>query len=181
MYDDLVELSGTDIFTILSGKFPFLSEEVGKVFKFKYGFREILPIYSTLDQTKANEIISNKANEFALIYGKKWQTLYDELITKEFAMGTITNNQTTSTEKVSDENSTNKLDKVSGYDSENLVTDTGTDETKTGTQTTSSDKSYSGSSSTQSEREQALSGLQNTMFYDILFTDIVVGFCGYIL
>ncbi len=180
-YESLVELGGTDVFTLLSEKFPFLSEDVGKVFNFKYGYREILPIYCTLEETTAIEVIKNKAKELEIVYGKKWQVLYDELITKEFAMGTITKKQTTSTEKTNDENSTNRLDKVSGYDSETLVTDTGADETKTGVQTTTSDKSYTGSTSTQSEREQALSGLQNTMFYDIIFTDVIVSFCGYIL
>lgn len=180
-YSDLVELGGTDVFTLLNGKFPFFSDDVGKVFKFKYGNREILPIYSTLDATKAKEIISNKALELSLIYGKKWQSLYDELVTKDFESGTVTNNQTNLTEKVSDEDKTNHTDKISGYDSEELVTDTGTDETKTGTHTTTSDKSYTGSTSTQSEREQALASLQNNMFYDILFTDVIVGFCGYIL
>lgn len=180
-YESLVELGGTDVFTLLSEKFPFISKDVGKVFNFKYGYRVILPIYCTLEETTAKEIISNKAKELELVYGKRWQVLYDELITKEFAMGTITKNQTTSTEKGNDTNSTKRLDKVSGYDSETLVTDTGADETKTGVQTTTSDKNYTGSISTQSEREQALSSLQNTMFYDILFTDVIVSFCGYII
>ena len=180
-YDELVELGGTDVFATLTGKFPFLSSDIGKVFKFKYGFREILPIYSVLDETKAKEIILNKANELSLIYGKKWQTLYDELITKDFESGTVTNNQTNLTEKVSDEDTTNHTDKISGYDSEELVTDTGTEETKTGTNNKTSNTSYTGSTSKQSEREQALVSLQNNIFYDIIFTDVIVSFCGYIL
>lgn len=181
LYDTLVELGGTDVFTILSTKFPFINSEVGEVFKFKYGYREVLSIYSTLDKTKAIDTITNKANELELIYGNKWNVLYDELISKEFAMGTITKNLTTSTETVDDTNSTNRLDKVSGYDSETLVSDGGADETKTGVKTATSEKSYSGSTSTQSERERALKGLQNTMFYDIMFKDVIVSFCGYIL
>jgi len=180
-YDELVELSGTDVFTTLTGKFPFLSSDVGNVFKFKYGFREVLSIYSALDSTTAKDIILNKANELSLTYGKKWQTLYDELITKDFETGTITNNQTNLTETVSGDDTTNRTDKISGYDSKELVTDTGSDETKTGTHTTTSNTSYTGSTSKQSEREQALAGLQNSMFYDIIFTDVIVSFCGYIL
>ena len=178
MYNELVELAGTDVFILLNGKFPFLSSDVAKAFKSKYGDREILPVYSTLD---LKELISNKANELSLIYGKKWQTLYNELITKDFEMGTITKNNTNTTEKVNDNNSTNRTDKVSGYDSDNLVTDTGSDETKTGDQTTTSNITYTGSTSTQTEREQALAGLQTKTFYDIIFTDVIVSFCGYIV
>lgn len=180
-YNDLVELGGTDVFTILSSKLPFINEEVGKVFKSKYGDREVLTIYSTLDEPTALEIITNKAGELDLLCGAKWKLLYDELVTKDFEMGTITKNLTTSTEKVDDTNSTNRLDKVSGYDSEDLVSDGGADETKTGAKTVTSEKSYSGSTSTQSERERALLSLHNTNFYDIIFVDILVGFCGYIV
>lgn len=176
-YNELVELAGTDVFTLLTGKLSFFSEDVGKVFNSKYGDREILPVYSTLD---VKELISNKAIELSLIYGKKWQVLYDELINKDFEMGTITKNNTATTEKVDNTNSTNKTDKVSGYDSETLVTDTGSDETKTGDQTTTSNITYTGSTSTQAEREAAISGLQNKTFYDIIFTDVIVSFCGYI-
>ena len=55
------------------------------------------------------------------------------------------------------------------------------DETKTGVKTATSEKSYTGSTSTQSERERALLSLHNTNFYDIMFVDILVGFCGYIV
>ena len=180
-YSDLIELGGTDVFTILSTKFPFINEEFGKVFKVEYGDREVLPIYSTLDKTKALEIITNKATGLELLCGKKWEVLYDELVTKDFAMGTITKNLNTSTETVEDTNSTNRLDKVSGYDSETLVTDSGADETKTGAKTATSEKSYTGSTSTQSERELALLSLHNTNFYDIIFVDILISFCGYIV
>lgn len=180
-YSDLIELGDTDVFTILSTKFPFINEEVGKVFKFKYGDREVLPIYETLDKTTALEIITNKATGLELLCGKKWKILYDELVSKGFEMGTITKNLTNSTETVEDTNSTNRLDKVSGYDSENLVTDGGADETKTGAKTATSEKSYTGSTSTQAEREQALLSLHNTNFYDIMFVDILVSFCGYIV
>ena len=180
-YSDLIELGGTDVFTILSTKFPFINEEVGKVFKFKYGDREVLPIYETLDKTTALEIITNKATGLELLCGKKWKILYDELVSKGFEMGTITKNLTNSTETVEDTNSTNRLDKVSGYDSENLVTDGGADETKTGAKTATSEKSYTGSTSTQAEREQALKSLHNVNVYDIMFVDILVSFCGYIV
>ena len=179
-YSTLIELGGTDVFTILSTKFPFINEEVGKVFKFKYGDREVLPIYSTLDEATALEIITNKAGELNLLCGTKWKTLYDELVTKGFALGTITKNLTTSTETIDDTNSINRLDKVSGYDSETLVTDGGADETKTGVKTATSEKSYTGSTSTQSERERALISLHNTNFYGIMFVDILISFCGYI-
>lgn len=179
-YNDLIELGGTDVFTILSTKFPFINEEVGKVFKFKYGDREVLPIYDTLDVTTALEIITNKATGLELVCGKKWEVLYDELVTKGFAMGTITKNLATSTETVDNANSTNRLDKVSGYDSEILVTDGGADETQTGVKTATSEKSYTGSTSTQIERERALLSLTNTNFYDIMFVDILISFCGYI-
>lgn len=180
-YSDLIELGGTDVFTILSTNFPFINEEVGKVFKFKYGDREVLSIYSTLDEPTALEIITNKAGELELVCGTKWKILYDEIVSKGFEMGTITKNLTNSTETVDDTNSTNRLDKVSGYDSETLVTDGGADETKTGVKTATSEKSYTGSTSTQSERERALLSLTNTNFYDIMFVDILVGFCGYIV
>ena len=180
-YSTLIKLGGTDVFTILSTNFTFINDEVGKVFNFKYGDREVLTIYSTLDETTALEIITNKATELELLCGTKWKVLYEELVTKDFAMGTITKNLTTSTETIDDTNSTNRLDKVSGYDSENLVTDGGADETKTGVKTATSEKSYTGSTSTQSEREQALISLTNTNFYDIMFVDILVGFCGYIV
>ena len=180
-YNTLVELGGTDVFTILTGKFSFLNEEAGKVFKVKYGDRDILDVYSTLDNTKALEIITNKASELGLLYGEKWKILYDELVSKDFVMGTITQRKTTSTESVDNTNSTNRLDKVSGYDSEILVTDGGADETKTGVKTATLEKSYTGSTSTQSERERALLSLTNTNFYDIMFVDILVGFCGYIV
>ena len=180
-YSTLIELGGTDVFTILSSKFPFINAEVGKVFKFKYGDREVLSIYSTLDETTALEIITNKAGELDLLCGAKWKVLYDELISKEFAMGTITKNLTTSTDSINDTNSTNRVDKVSGYDSEDLVTDGGADETKTGVKTATSEKSYTGSTSTQIERERALLSLHNANFYDIMFVDILVGFCGYIV
>ena len=180
-YSDLIELGGTDVFTILSTKFPFINEEVGKVFKFKYGDREVLPIYETLDKTTALEIITNKATGLELLCGKKWKILYDELVSKGFEMGTITKNLTNSTETVEDTNSTNRLDKVSGYDSENLVADGGADETKTGAKTATSEKSYTGSTSTQAEREQALKSLHNVNVYDIMFVDILVSFCGYIV
>ena len=180
-YSDLIELGGTDVFTILSTKLPFINAEVGKVFKFKYGDREVLPIYDTLDKTIALEIITNKATGLELLCGKKWEVLYNELVTKEFATGTITKNTTTSTETIDDTNSTNRLDKVSGYDSETLVTDGGADETKTGVKTATSEKSYTGSTSTQDERERALLSLHNVNFYDIMFVDILVSFCGYIV
>lgn len=180
-YSDLIELGGADVFTILSTKFPFINAEVGKVFRFKYGDREVLPIYSTLDEPTALEIITNKATGLELLCGKKWEVLYNELISKDFVMGTITKNLTNSTETVEDTNSTNRLDKVSGYDSENLVTDGGADETKTGAKTATSEKSYTGSTSTQAEREQALLSLHNTNFYDIMFVDILVSFCGYVV
>ena len=179
-YNTLVELGGTDVFTILTGKFSFLNEEVGKVFKIKYGDREVLDVYSTLDNAKALEIITNKASELGLLYGEKWKVLYDELVTKGFETGTITKNLANSTETVEDTGSTKRLDKVSGYDSEILVTDGGADETKTGVKTAASEKSYTGSTSTQSEREQALKSLHNTNFYDIMFVDILISFCGYI-
>ena len=180
-YSDLIELGGTDVFTILSTKFPFINEEVGKVFKFKYGDREVLPIYETLDATTALEIITNKATGLELLCGKKWEVLYNELISKDFVMGTITENTTALSGTIDDTNSTNRLEKVSGYDSETLVTDSGADETKTGVKTTTSEKSYKGSTSTQLEREQALTSLHNTNFYDIMFVDILVSFCGYIV
>lgn len=180
-YSDLIELGGTDVFTILSDKFLFLNGEVGKVFKSKYGDREVLDVYSTLDTTTALEIITNKASELGLLYGEKWKTLYNELVSKGFEMGTITKNLTNSTETIDDTNSTNRLDKVSGYDSETLVSDGGAEETKTGAKTATSEKSYTGSTSTQSEREQALLSLTNTNFYDIMFVDMLVGFCGYIV
>ena len=180
-YSTLIELGGTDVFTILSSKFPFINAEVGKVFKFKYGDREVLTIYSTLDDPTALEIITNKATELDLLCGTKWKALYDELVSKDFEMGTITKNLTTSTDSINDTNSTNRVDKVSGYDSEDLVTDGGADETKTGVKTATSEKSYTGSTSTQSERERALLSLTNTNFYDIMFLDILVGFCGYIV
>lgn len=180
-YSDLIELGEADVFTILSTKFPFINEEVGKVFKFKYGDREVLSIYSTLDKNIALEIITNKATGLELLCGKKWKMLYDELVTKEFTMGTITKNLTTSTETIDDTNSTNRLDKVSGYDSETLVTDSGADETKKGVKTATSEKSYTGSTSTQSERERALLSLHNANFYDTMFIDILVSFCGYIV
>ena len=180
-YNDLIELGGTDVFTILSTKFPFINAEVGKVFRFKYGDREVLSIYSTLDEPTALEIITNKADELELVCGIKWKALYDELVSKDFEMGTITKNLTTSTDSINDTNSTNRVDKVSGYDSEDLVTDGGADETKTGVKTATSEKSYTGSTSTQSERERALLSLHNTKFYDIMFVDILVGFCGYIV
>ena len=180
-YNTLVEIGGTDVFTILTGKFPFINAEVGKVFKVKYGDREVLDVYSTLDTTTALETITNKASELGLLYGEKWKTLYDELVSKDFVMGTVTKNLTTSTDKANDTNSTNRLDKVSGYDSETLVTDGGADETKTGAKTATSEKSYTGSTSTQSEREQALISLHNVNFYDIMFVDILVAFCGYIV
>ena len=180
-YSTLIGLGGTDVFTILSTKFPFINEEVGKVFNFKYGDREVLSIYSTLDEPTALEIIKNKSDELEFVCGTKWKTLYDELVTKEFAMGTITKNLTTSTDSINDTNSTNRVDKVSGYDSEDLVTDGGADETKTGVKTATSEKSYTGSTSTQTERERALLSLYNTNFYDIMFVDILVGFCGYIV
>ena len=180
-YSDLIELGGADVFTILSTKFPFINAEVGKVFRFKYGDREVLSIYSTLDEPTALEIITNKADELELVCGIKWKVLYDELVSKDFEMGTITKNLTTSTDSINDTNSTNRVDKVSGYDSEDLVTDGGADETKTGVKTATSEKSYTGSTSTQSERERALLSLHNTKFYDIMFVDILVGFCGYIV
>ena len=180
-YNDLIELGGTNVFTILSTKFPFINAEVGKVFKFKYGDREVLSIYSTLDEPTALEIITNKADELELVCGIKWKVLYDELVSKDFEMGTITKNLTTSTDSINDTNSTKRVDKVSGYDSEDLVTDGGADETKTGVKTATSEKSYTGSTSTQSERERALLSLHNTKFYDIMFVDILVGFCGYIV
>ena len=180
-YNDLIELGGTDVFTILSTKFPFINEEVGKVFKFKYGDREVLSIYSTLDSSTALELITNKATELELLCGTKWKVLYEELVSKDFTMGTITKNLTTSTETIDDTNSTNRLDKVSGYDSEDLVTDGGADETKTGVKTATSEKSYTGSTSTQIERERALLSLHNKNIYDIMFVDILVGFCGYIV
>ena len=176
-YNELVEIAGTDVFSVLAKSMPIFSENVGKVFNSKYGDREILPIYSTLD---SNAVILVKADELELIYSKKWQTLYNELITKDFEMGTITKNQTNSTGKVSDNNSTNRLEKVSGYDSEALVTDTGSDETKTGDKTNTSNISYTGNTSKQAEREAALAGLQTKTFYDIIFTDVIVSFCGYI-
>ena len=179
-YNTLVELGGTDVFTILSNKFPFINEEVGNVFNFKYGDREVLPIYDTLDVTTALEVITNKAGELDLLCGTKWKVLYDELVTKGFTMGTITKNLATSTETVDNETSTNRLDKVSGYDSEILVADGGADETETGAKTATSEKSYTGSTSTQIERERALLSLHNTNFYDIMFLDILVSFCGYI-
>ena len=179
-YNALIELGGTDVFTILSTKFPFINAEVGKVFKFKYGDREVLPIYDTLEVATALEIIINKATGLELLCGKKWEVLYDELVTKGFATGTITKNLTTSTETVNDANSTNRLDKVSGYDSETLVTDSGADETKTGVKTVTSENSYTGSTSTQTERELALLSLNNANFYDIIFVDILVSFCGYV-
>ena len=180
-YNDLIELGGTDIFILLSTKFTFINDEVGKVFKFKYGDREVLSIYSTLDEPTALEIIKNKADELELVCGTKWKVLYDELVSKDFEMGTITKNLTTSTDSINDTNSTNRVDKVSGYDSEDLVTDGGADETKTGVKKANSEKSYTGSTSTQSERERALLSLHNTKFYDIIFVDILVGFCGYIV
>lgn len=180
-YSDLIELGGADVFTILSTNFPFINEEVGKVFKFKYGDREVLSIYSTLDEPTALEIITNKAGELELVYGTKWKILYDEIVSKGFEMGTITKNLTNSTETVDDTNSTNRLDKVSGYDSEDLVTDGGADETKTGVKTATSEKSYTGSTSTQSERERALLSLHNVNFYDIMFVDVLISFCGYIV
>ena len=180
-YNDLIELGGTDVFTILSTKFPFINKEVGKVFRFKFGDREILAIYSILDEPTALELIKNKADELELVCGTKWKVLYDELVSKDFEMGTITKNLTTSTDSINDTNSTNRVDKVSGYDSEDLVTDGGADETKTGVKTATSEKSYTGSTSTQSERERALLSLHNTKFYDIMFVDILVGFCGYIV
>ena len=180
-YNALIELGGTDVFTILSTKFPFINAEVGKVFKFKYGDREVLPIYDTLDVTTALEIITNKATGLELVCGKKWEVLYNELISKDFVMGTIIENKTTLSGTVDDTNSTNRLDKVSGYDSETLVTDGGADETKTGAKTTTSETSYTGSTSTQIERERALLSLHNTNFYDIMFVDILVSFCGYIV
>ena len=180
-YNDLIELGGTDVFTILSTKFPFINKEVGKVFRFKFGDREILAIYSILDEPTALELIRNKADELELVCGTKWKVLYDELVSKDFEMGTITKNLTTSTDSINDTNSTNRVDKVSGYDSEDLVTDGGADETKTGVKKATSEKSYTGSTSTQSERERALLSLHNTKFYDIMFVDILVGFCGYIV
>ena len=179
-YNTLIELGGTDVFTILSTKFPFINEEVGNVFNFKYGDREVLTIYSALDETTALEIITNKAGELNLLCGTKWKILYDELVDKGLVMGTITKNLATSTETVDNETSTNRLDKVSGYDSEILVTDGGADETQTGVKTATSEKSYTGSTSTQIERERALLSLHNTNFYDIMFLDILVSFCGYI-
>ena len=179
-YSTLIELGGTDVFNILSTKFPFINEEVGKVFKFKYGDREVLSIYSTLDEPTALEIITNKADELELVCGIKWKVLYDELVSKDFEMGTITKNLTTSTDSINDTKSTNRVDKVSGYDSEDLVTDGGADETKTGVKTATSEKSYTGSTSTQSEREQDLISLHNTNFCGIMFVDILISFCGYI-
>ena len=180
-YSYLIELGGTDVFTILSSKFPFINAEVGKVFNFKYGDREVLPIYDTLDTTTALEIITNKATGLELLCGKKWEFLYNEIVSKEFVMGTITENTTTLSGTIDDTNSTNRLDKVSGYDSEVLVSDGGADETKTGVKTTTSEKNYKGSTSTQEERERSLLSLHNTNFYDIMFVDILVGFCGYIV
>ena len=179
-YSALIELGGTDVFTILSTKFPFINVEVGKVFKFKYGDREVLTNYSTLDETTALEVIKNKATELELLCGANWKVLYDELVTKGFETGTITKNLATSTETVDNANSTNRLDKVSGYDSENLVTDGRADETQTGVKTATSEKSYTGSTSTQIERERALLSLHNAKFYDIMFVDILISFCGYI-